>query len=173
MKKLAATFLILALTTMGGVGMAFAGTLPTDSENEVKVYLTVPSATIDFTISEEITMTQKEGEAEMEITDLVIENNSTLGQIAVDELSLTASTGWTIEELDADFVNMAADSKKFSLGTGDYDFADGDITFEAADNKTVDAGEELKIEFSGSTCASSSAINKTQVGTLVATLGLN
>lgn len=172
MKKILSIVSVISLMTIATCGNCFAGTLDTDSVNTVPVYLNTPGIEIDFTISEKITMTATAGTPEATVSNLEIKNNSTMGQIEVQKLQVTAKDGWTIVTDSSDFANMAADSKKISLVHDNHDFSAGVKTF-ANDEKLINATKTLTISFSGKTCATKAATSSGHVADVIATLAVN
>ncbi len=172
-KRVSSIVLVIALALVCSVGTCFAGTLPADSANTVPVYLTVSGElTIDFTISEKITMTGTADSAVVDVSDLSITNNGTMGQIEVKKLEANTEAGWSIEDSDSDFVNMAANSKKIGLVYDDHDFADGAKNL-AEDEVLVNASATENISFAGKTCPTTEEINDLKVANVVATVAIN
>lgn len=172
-KKVSSILLVIALTVVCSMGTCFAGTLPDDSTNTVPVYLTVSGEmSIDFTISEKINMTGSADAAEVSVSDLSLTNNGTMGQIEVKKLEVVAEDGWTIDAYDADFPNMPANAKKFSLTSDGHDFADGAKTLPE-DEVLVNVSGTKTISFEGKTSTSTEALNNIKVANVVATIAIN
>jgi len=172
-KRVSSILLVIALGTVCSIGTSFAGTLPENAENTVPVYLTVNGGvTIDFTISESITMVGNPASADVTVSDLSITNNGSMGQIEVKKLEADTTDGWTIEDSESDFVNMKADSKKISLKYGQHDFVDGAKTF-TEDEILIDASQTEALSFTGKTSPTTAALSNVQVASIVATVAIN
>lgn len=172
-KKVSSILLVIALTVVCSMGTCFAGSLPDDSTNTVPVYLTVSGEmTIDFTISERINMTGTSDNAELTVSDLSLTNNATMGQIEVKKLEVTTEQGWQLEDAEADFPNMPANSKKISLTSDGHDFKDGAKTL-ADDEVLVDVAATETISFEGKTSPTTQSVNDTKVASVIATIGIN
>ena len=173
MKKVSSMVLVIALMVVCSVGTCFAGTLPDNSVNSVPMCLTVNDGlTIDFTISEKIELTGDGQTDDLSVSDLVITNNSSMGQIEVKTLEASAVDSWILESMDTDFVNMAANSKKIAVGYGEHDFADGAKTF-ADDELLINASSSKNIAFEAKTGPVTQNVFNYQVARMVATIAIN
>ena len=172
-KKVSSILLVIALVLTCSVGTCFAGTLPANSSNTVPVFLTVDGElSIDFTISEKITMTGSANSEDLVVSNLLITNNGPMGQIEVKKLELTAESEWSVMDSEADYPNMKADSKKFALVCDGHDFSDGAKVYQE-DNFLVDVSKTGTIDFSGKTCPTTSSLSDERVANVVVTVGIN
>lgn len=172
-KKVSSILLVIALVLTCSVGTCFAGTLPANSSNTVPVFLTVDGElSIDFIISEKITMTGSANSEDLVVSNLLITNNGPMGQIEVKKLELTAESEWSVMDSEADYPNMKADSKKFALVCDGHDFSDGAKLYQE-DSFLVNVSKTGTIAFNGKTCPTTSNINNTKVANVVATVGIN
>ena len=173
MRKVSSMVLVIALMVVCSMGTCFAGTLPENSVNSVPVCLTVENLlTIDFTISEKIDLTGDGLTDDLTVSDLVIANNSTMGQIELTSLEASAVDGWTLESADTDFVNMAADSKKIAVMYGEHDFAEGIRNF-ADDEFLIDASTSESIALDAKTGPVTKRVFNYQVARVIATIAIN
>lgn len=173
MKKVSSMLLVIALVLVCSIGTCFAGTLPEDSENTVPVYLTIDGdLTLDFTISEKITMYGEATTDVVNVSDLFITNNGTMGQIELKKLELSLEDGWSIEDSQNDFVNMASNSKKIGLVSDGHDFSDGAKIY-ANDELLVDVSSTRTVSFDGKTCPTTTEISNTKVASVIATIAIN
>ena len=173
MKKVSSMVLVIALMVVCSVGNCFAGTLPENSVNSVPMCLTVNDVlTIDFTISEKIELTGSGESDELTVSDLVITNNSAMGQIELKSLEASSVDGWTLESMETDFVNMAANAKKIAVGYDDHDFVDGARTF-ADDELLINASTSENISLDAKTGPVTQNVFNYQVARIIATIAIN
>ena len=169
--------MVVALLSTCSIGMAFAAEGSTSQGNTVPVTLSAPAlgddAGIDFTISDSITMAASAGTTALTISDLVITNKATVGQLSVDSLKATAASGWTIKANDADyFKTVKADTQEFGLSCDTHDFATN-ATMELADKLVAPNDGTQTFSFTGNIGTFTEAINAgTQVAEIVATVSI-
>ena len=136
---------------------------PTGSESQGNVYLL---KMFDFTVSESIMMTGTANSADLEVTDLTVEN---LGSKAITVSSIEMGSvlnGWSAVAAITDFKNLAKDSKEFSLVIGGFDLSKGAYTAGGS----ISTNNQKVFNLTGKTGAVSTAINKQQVANLVVTV---
>lgn len=172
-KKVSSIVLVIALTMVCSIGTCFAGTLPADSTNTVPVLMTINGdLAIDFTVSERITMVGNANSPDVNVSDLFITNNSSMGQIELKQLEVTTEEGWRILDKGVDFVNKAANSKIFSLTCGTHDFSDGKKVYEE-DAFLIDSKKTELVSFDGQTCPTTEEIKGLKVANVIATIAIN
>ncbi|MCQ4635212.1 hypothetical protein NE619_00500 [Anaerovorax odorimutans] len=135
---------------------------------EIPVKMTVPATAIDVVMTETITMSAGEGDVNMTISPLEIQNKSKVGIVTLSEVSIdTKDSGWEVVADTSDFAKMQADSKKFSVvAGGTHDFSTGSYT------KGVEVEPEgtNSLAFTGKTGLVTSAVAGQQVASFVCTL---
>ena len=172
-KRVSSIVLVIALVMVCSIGTCFAGTLPADSTNTVPVLMTINGElSIDFTVSERITMVGNAMSSNVNVSDLCITNNSAMGQIELKQLEVTTEEGWRIMDEGVDFVNKAANSKIFSLTSGTHDFSNGKKVYEE-DAFLVDSKKTQTVSFKGQTCPTTEEIKNLKVANVIATIAIN
>lgn len=111
----------------------------------VPIKASIEAASVDFEITESITMSSGETPNSLTITDLVISNTITDGiHLDVQSIDVVPIFGWSIVPNDTDF-SSKLNKKQFSVITSSHDFADGSLT----DVGTVEIGKSLTVQLDG------------------------
>ena len=126
------------------------------------------AAELDFTLSEKITMTADGSKPDLNISTLVIHNNSAELFLSVDKIEVSGGDeSWRIVPDDTDFFNMASNMHQFSLTVENHDFYYGAFTpsaMELRPNGSVEVGLD------GKTGISTDAVEDMQIGYLAVTI---
>jgi len=177
MKRLLTVLTVITLVCTMTTGLCFAGTGELGSGNEVPVILSVAGvsdgAGIDFTITDEITMSAAAGSTLLNVSGMTITNNASAGQLKVDSLEAAAEEGWTIKADDADyFAELKADTKEFSLVSEGNDFGQVPKKEFGESKRIAPSGGTQTFAFSGHIGTFRTAVTDTKVAEIIATISV-
>lgn len=174
-KKILSILTVIAVITVMSTGMCFAlGNEALDNTN-VPVKLTAPAISaggIDFSVSEAITMTSTANTTALVITDFVITNHATTGQLQLDKLTATAETGWALAADTTEFDKLPADTKQFSMVTETQDLSAGPKTYTGGEKLAAPNDGTITISFTGKIGTFRTAISAETVAKVVPTLSV-
>ncbi len=121
---------------------------------------------IDFTVSESIEMAAVANSANLDISDIVVDN---LGRGTVYVSSIMVGdllNDWTLMADDTDFAALVKDSKKFSLAISGFDLSKGAYT----EDGSILPDEQKTFKLTGKTGVVSASIKNQQVANLIVTV---
>jgi len=161
LRKLMLSIGCVATLLVGSMSMCFA------EDAETKVLMTVPETTIDFQVTEVVNMVGSQGSTNLEVDNLDIVNNSSVGVLNIDVMETVVEEDWSLMEQGTDWTTLAANSNVFGLVTvGGHDFAEGALT----DAGVVEPLETMSTSFEGNTGLVTQAIEGTQVAKIIVTV---
>ncbi|MBQ9961436.1 MAG: hypothetical protein IJP00_05965 [Firmicutes bacterium] len=160
MKKITAAVLTAALF-ITSIGMAHADTAAVPISAEIE------AASIDFEITESISMHYSGNGNDLTITDIVITNSKAEGMnLEVSEVAAEPIMGWAIMAKETDFTKIL-NKKQFALCLEGHDLSSGPYTAAG----TIEEGESLKLSFTGKAGAFSSKVSE-KAANIVVTISL-
>lgn len=170
MKKTLSLILVASLLMLS---TSFSFAASSDPSQSVAAHITVEVTPIDVTVPSVINMTAPAKSVDLEIDDYTVKNNSPIGTIKVDSLSVSSVNGWTLVSDAESFKDMKANSKKFSFKHGTHDFGLNaqNATETLTTDNTVAPQGTLLFTFSGKTGVVTQEQNDIHVANVVATLG--
>ena len=143
---------------------AFADTAP------VPAKLTAPAASIDVSVTAKITMTAAAGASTMDVSDVTVTNNATMGTISLDSVAYGVDVDpWSLTLDTENFSAMAKDQHKFSLTADGQDLKAGNKTYDA---KQLTPGASYTVAMEGKTGLSTVEVSDVQAGTVVLTVSM-
>lgn len=162
MKKLTAAGLLAALFISSiGISAAYADIAA------VPISAQIEAASVDFEITESVTMSYSGNGNELTISDIVISNNKVEGiNLAVDSVDVSPIMGWKVVPADTDFTNKL-NKKEFSIATSTHDFSAGSYTAAG----TIEEGQSMTLSFAGKAGAFSSKVSE-KAANIVVTISL-
>lgn len=162
MKKLTAAGLLAALFISSiGISAAYADIAA------VPISAQIEAASVDFEITESVTMSYSGNGNELTISDIVISNNKVEGiNLAVDSVDVSPIMGWKVAPADTDFTNKL-NKKEFSIATGTHDFSAGAYTAAG----TIEEGQSMTLSFTGKAGSFSSKVSE-KAANIVVTISL-
>ena len=123
---------------------------------------------LDFMVSEKITMAADGSSPQLQISQLMIENNTAATYLEVDEIAVGPMTEtWALVPESTDFVNLASDSCQVSLSAEDHDFSNG--AYYPQDLQ-ISPGNQIEVFLSGKTGAVTDALEDVCIGSLTVTV---
>ncbi len=167
-RNLTVLLCILVMTLLGCV-TSFA------DDSRVAVYMTIPAAAIDVSVTEAIDMTGTVNSVELQIDKISVTNHSAAGVVHIDEVTAAAEEGWQLVGAETEFNTLQANAKKVSftpsLGETTWDITKPAPNFSKAD-KSIFPGTSKEITFTGKTGIVTAALDRVQAASIVITLRL-
>jgi len=168
LKKLLFTAGCMLTLLTGSMSMCFAADAGTDSA-KTDVYVNITATTIDFSVTESISLEGTANSTDLSEEDVVVKNNNNVGVLSISKVSAEAADGWTLTALDTDWAKLNADAKKIGLqADGTKDLSTGDYTAAG----TIAPGESDTTKITGKTGMVTSDTN-VQAATVTVTVALN
>ena len=169
MKKTLSLILLVSLLALS-TSISFAAS--SDPSQTVAAHITVEVTPIDVTVPSVIKMNAPEKSVDLTIDPYTVKNNSPIGTIKVDSLSVSAVNGWTLVSDTESFKDMKANAKKFSFKHGTHDFgASQNATETLTTGNTVSPETTTTFSFTGKTGVVTEKQEDIHVANVVATLG--
>jgi hypothetical protein len=179
MKRILSIVMVAALALTGTMSMCFAGdedggtVANTSGKTNVKAVITDAMDTtqsVNFDISETITITGTVGETKATVSDLIIKNKMDAGKtLSITQAKATGKGSWEIATAEEVAAATVGDTKlslsfgKLALTTEDQDVSDA----------TISGGTTKHFELTGSIAEQETAMTIGQVATLVVTITPN
>ena len=113
----------------------------------VPMYASLTAKSIDFDISEKITISSTGGSTDLTISDLEISNPRMSQPLIVENIEVSAAGAWKLVSAETDFTSIAANSNVFSMECGEHDFSDGKML----DGSIIENGNSKAYSFTGGT----------------------
>lgn len=159
-----AVCLLLAFLIMAWPIQAFAS-----KTAEIPVYMAYAvMETIDVTVTSKIQLSGNNLSTRLEVTDMVVTNNSTSTAVQIDSLEVgAAESPWQLVADSTDFAGLAADTCQFSLVADGHDLSQSAYT---PAEKQVEAGSSKTIELEGQCGVFSESMLEQKTATLLITI---
>lgn len=113
----------------------------------VPMYASLTAKSIDFDISEKITISSTGGSTDLTISDLEISNPRMSQPLIVENIEVSAAGAWKLVSAETDFTSIAANSNVFSMECSEHDFSDGKML----DGSIIENGSSKAYSFTGGT----------------------
>jgi hypothetical protein len=170
MKKKAIMLLAIAAITFQTAGLCFATSTTPSNNSPASIYgfINVDATPLNFRVTEQVNMRAKAGSTTLEVDDIIVTNDSTVGVIKVSSVEVEATDGWSLQASDTKWAEISADSKKFSLLLDGYDFATNKV--KSTDFSVDPNAATTTIKLTGSTGIVKSVVSKEKAAKIILTI---
>lgn len=135
----------------------------------VPVRATQTPIKMNIRVSEAINISLDRNTVDATVTDLVVENLGTVGNVKITKIAVTDSADYEKVADTEDFATMPMNTKKYSLVHNTHDFSAGDATVEYI----INPASNKAIEFTSKVAPSLVEVPSTEIAAATLTIGLD